>query len=400
MSNVQDFKDKVLALQPLNLLDYIEAIPEFKVLHESMQSPPFHCEGSVLVHSDMAAKIVLQLMEEEHITKQEDKVALYLATILHDIGKPPTAEFNEKKNRITAHGHEREGVWLAKEFLFKYFSEFNYPMRYQIINLIRWHMAPRDMMNQGTTINKLKMLSLSVNTKLLYLLSQADTLGRTGNEYKSGMFALELYKQACQDSGCWKKQYRPPLTTHLDNASYSLARWNILMNGASESDRTYDLAKDLMHPIAPNFQILLLIGAPASGKTTVRNQLEKQYPQAKIISMDDRRKELCGDINDQSKNNEIFGWQEKEVRKAMKARLSVVVDCTNPTFKLRKILLRIAREYGALVSAIYWDLPLKTLLERNANREKRVPDTVVERFYKALEYPHPVEFDQLTIIDK
>ena len=173
------------------------------------------------------------------------------------------------------------------------------------------------------------------------------------------------------------------------------------MEDATESDETYDAAKDIMHPIKPNFQILLLIGAPAfSGKTTVRNQLEKRYPQAKIVSMDDRRKEICGDINDQSKNNEIFGWQEKEVRKAMKARQSVIVDCTNPTFKLRKMLLRIAREYGALVSAIYWDLPLKTLLERNANREKRVPDEVVKRFYKALEYPHPLEFDQLTIIDK
>ena len=99
----------------------------------------------------------------------------------------------------------------------------------------------------------------------------------------------------------------------------------------------------------------------------------------------------------QSKNVEIFGWQEREVRKAMKARQSVILDATNPTFKLRKTLLRIAREYGALVSAIYWDIPLKTLLERNANRDKRVPDNVVEKFYKALEYPHPLEFDQLTI---
>ena len=397
--SVQDFHDKVLTLQPFNLLDYVEDIPEFKILNDAAQSPPFHCEGSVLVHSNMAAQIVLRLMEEEHITKQEDKVALYLATILHDIGKPPTAEVSKKHGRITAHGHEHVGVPLANEFLKKYFPEFQYKQREQILRLIEHHMEPRDWMNQGTTINKMKMLSLAVNTKLLYLLSQADTLGRKADEFKSGMFALELFKQGCQDLGIWKKPYRVPLATHLDNASYSLARWNILMGDAPEDETTYKEAIDIMHPVAPNFQLMLMVGAPASGKDYYTKQLVNQYPNVKVICMDERRKELTGNINDQSRNNEVFEWQEKELRKAMKNRENTIINATNSTRKLRRTLWRIGREYGALCSVIYFDLKLETLLERNANREKRVPDEVVKRFYNAQQSIHPIEADLIQIID-
>ena len=396
--SVQDFKDKVLTLQPINLLDYIDSIPEFKVLNDSAQSPPFHCEGSVLVHSNLAAQIVLRLMEEEHITKQEDKVVLYLSTILHDIGKPPTAEVSKKHGRITAHGHEFAGVPLANEFLKKYFPEFQYKQREQILRLIEHHMEPRDWMNQGTTVNKMKMLSLVVNTKLLYLLSQADTLGRKADEFKSGMFALEMFRQNAEDMGIFGRQYRVPLATHLDNASYSLARWNILINDASESDETYEAAKDIMHPIAPNFQLLLMVGAPGSGKDLWTNKLIEKNSNIKVICMDDRRKELTGNINDQSQNNEVFGWQEKELRKAMKERKTTIINATNSTRKLRRTLWRIGREYGALCSAVYFDLKLETLLERNANREKRVPDDVVKRFYNMQQSIHPIEADMIRVV--
>jgi putative nucleotidyltransferase with HDIG domain len=398
MSSIQDFHDRVIALQPVDLLHYVEDIPEFKLMADCQQSPPHHLEGDVLVHSNMAAGIVLQLMEAEHVEDLEDQIVLYLATILHDIGKPTTSMFNEKKNKITAYGHDDAGVPLANEFLKKYFPEFLYRGRERILRLIENHMHPRRWIQEGTTVNKMKMLSLATNTKLLYLLSQADTLGRKAADMKSGMMSLELFKQECQDMGIWKKQYRVPLATHLDNASYSLARWNILMEDAPESQDTYDEAREMMGKPIPPFQLMLMVGAPGSGKTTIREQLQKQYPTLKVLSMDDRRKEICGDVHDQSKNGQIFGWQERELRKAMKERQTVLVDATNPTRKLRKTLWRIARENGALCSAIYFDLKLETLLARNAAREKRVPDDVVKRFYNAQQFIHPVEADMIRIV--
>lgn len=398
---IKEFHDKVVNLQSVNLLDYVDAIPEFKVMHECVQKDNHHAEGSVLVHENMAASIVLRLLDVYDI-KQEDGILVYLATILHDIGKPPTKGWHEKKNKVTFYGHDDAGVRLASEFVRKYFPEFSYAQRERITRLIEWHMQPRAWMQDKTgSVTKLKMLSLATNTKLLYTLSQADTLGRIASDYGTGMFLLELFKQNCEDIGLWNRFYRVPLATHLNKAAYSLARWNILINHADEDYNTYEEATKLMvQPPKPNFQLLLLIGAPGSGKTTVREKLVAQYPDLKVISMDERRKELTGDANDQSRNDEVFRWQQHQLNKAMGDRQNTVVDATNATRKLRKTLWDTGRKDGALCSAIYFDIPLATLLERNAQREKRVPDDVVKRFYDALQDVMPWECDQLTIIDR
>ena len=84
----------------------------------------------------------------------------------------------------------------------------------------------------------------------------------------------------------------------------------------------------------------------------------------------------------------------------MEARQNTIVDATNSSRKLRKILWAIGREHGALCSAVYFDLPLATLLERNAKREKRVPDNVVKRFYNTMQSVCPWEADLVQVIDK
>lgn len=395
-----EFHDRIVSLQPIDLTLYVEAVPELKLLQACEQSAPHHCEGNVLTHANMAAAVILQLMEAEDVHPR-DKVILYLGTILHDIGKPSTSVFNEKKNRITAYGHDDAGVPIANEFLRKYFPELVYAQREKITRLIEYHMKPRLWMKDGTTVVKLKQLSLAVNTKLLYLLSQADTLGRTAADFKNGMIALEMFKQNCEDLGIWDRPYRVPLAIHLNDSSYSLARYNILFNGATEDKKTYDEAARIMiQPPKKNFQLMLLVGAPGSGKSTVREQLLKQYPDLKVISMDDRRKELTGDTNNQSKNPEVFKWHLRELSKVMEARQNTLIDGTNSTRKLRKMLWDIARRNGALCSAIYFDLPLSTLLARNASREKKVPDDVVLRFYKTLQSVTAFEADLIQIIDK
>ncbi len=399
--SVQEFHDAVVNLQPVDLIPLRLDIPELETLHCCEQSVDHHAEGNVLIHLNMAGAIVLQLMEAENLV-QADKPLVYLATLIHDIGKPKTFAVSPKHGRITAYGHDEAGVPLANEFMRKYFPEFTYKQREVVNRLIEYHMRPREWMKtMQVSINKMKMLSLAVNTKNLYVLSQADTLGRIATDMTKSMFLLELWKQNCEDIGIWNKPYRVPLATNLDNASYSLARWNILMNHAAEEYDTYEEAEEIMiQPPKKNFQLMLLIGAPGSGKSTVREQLIARYPDLKVISMDERRKELTGDANDQSRNREVFAWQQRELEKAMEARQSTIVDATNTSRKLRKMLWEAGRRNGALCSAIYFDIPLATLHERNKSREKRVPDDVVERFYYTMQSVLPYEADLVQVIDK
>jgi len=399
--SIQAFHDAVVNLQPVDLIPLRSEIPEFETLHCCEQSVEHHAEGNVLIHLNMAGRIVLQLMEAENLL-EADKPLVYLATLIHDIGKPKTFAISPKHGRITAYGHDEAGVPLANEFMRKYFPEFTYKQRETVNRLIEYHMRPREWMKtMQVSINKLKILSLAVNTKNLYVLSQADTLGRTASDMNRSMFLLELFKQNCEDIGIWNKPYRVPLATNLDNASYSLARWNILMCHQPEEQDTYEEAQKIMNQIPKkNFQLMLLIGAPGSGKSTVREQLLARYPGIKVISMDDRRKELTGDANDQTRNREVFSWQQRELEKAMENRENTIIDATNTSRKLRKMLWDVARRNGALCSAIYFDIPLATLHERNKSREKRVPDDVVERFYYTMQSVLPYEADLIQIIDK
>lgn len=393
---IQQFHDAIVFLQPINLLEYQEVIPELTTLKQCNQSPLHHAEGDVLIHAQMALEQILPLLDQ--VEDPKDKVALYIATILHDLGKPATYGINKKGN-ITAYGHDKAGVPLANDFLFKYFPELDYPTKNKILSLIEWHMRPREMMKQGTTDKKLKILSLCVNTKLLYLLSMADTLGRKADNM-DGCELLEKFKRECERLDIWDKPYNIPGSDALSNHAYSIARWNILMNGKPETTETLDQAVKLASKL-PKFQLLILCGVPGSGKTTYRENLLKQFPGTKVCSLDDKRQELLGDVNDQSANSEMYRICCQELRAAMQKRQSTIWDATAASKAHRKNIIDIARKHGALVGCIYFDLPLQTILERNANREKKVPESVVtEYYYKRMERIESYECDKVTIINK
>lgn len=395
-NDIQLFHDSILNLKSINLSNFIEVIPEFKSLNQCNQSPLHHAEGSVLIHSQMALDQMLLLLKQ--VNDSNDKIALYLSVILHDIGKPATYGINKKGN-ITAYGHDKVGVPLAKDFLFKYFPELDYKTKNTILSLIEWHMRPRIMMKDGTKDKKLNILSLCVNTKLLYLLSMADTLGRKAEDM-SGCELLEKFKAECERLNIWGRPYVIPKSEKLSNHAYVLARWNILMNGRPETQETLDQAVQLASHL-PKFQLLILCGPPGSGKTTYRENLLKQFPDTKVVSMDDKRQELLGDINDQSANTAMFQICCQELRTTMQKRQSAIWDATSASKAHRKVIIDIARKHGALVGCVYFDLPLKTLLERNANREKKVPESVVtEYYYKRMERIESFEVDKVTIVSQ
>ena len=73
-------------------------------------------------------------------------------------------------------------------------------------------------------------------------------------------------------------------------------------------------------------EFVMLVGLPASGKSTVANEyMGKGYL---IFSSDAIRKELFGDENDQTDNNLVFNTLHNRIRTAMKDGFSVVYDAT------------------------------------------------------------------------
>jgi poly(A) polymerase len=78
-------------------------LPEVDAMRGVAQPPEYHPEGDVYVHT---------LLALDHLPG-EPSFALALATLLHDVGKPPTYE--EAEDRIRFHGHADLGARMARQ---------------------------------------------------------------------------------------------------------------------------------------------------------------------------------------------------------------------------------------------------------------------------------------------
>lgn len=392
MKTIQEFHDLIINLQPIDLNEFKEIVGELLPLTDCHQDPQWHGEDDVLSHTNLVMKETLGQMD--NLRPGFPRIALYLAALLHDIGKPDTAKV-KKNGQNSFHGHEKAGVWRAKEFLKKYFPEYNFRQRDLILNLVEYHGHPKRMTENHSHDDKFKQLSLEVPTHLVYNLEIADFKGRIAQDIPKSLIILDEFKKHCEDLDIYGKGYQIPNSKHLTNLQYSIFRWNILMHHKKEDDqREIDRIIKLTNRQNP-LDLILLVGVPGSGKTTYRNTITDK----KIISMDDERLRLCGDVNDMSRNQEVFDNCFRELNKSLKAGESVLVDATNRTKKVRKVLIDAARQSGASVHIIYWDLTISTLLERNAGRDKKVPEEIVWKFYKEIETPACYEYDRLTVFD-
>ena len=392
MNSVNEFKNLIIDCQPIDLRNFKEIINELLPLETCYQDPIWHGENDVLSHTNLVMKETLGQME--NLRPGFPRIALYLAALLHDIGKPDTAQ--PKKNGFNSfHGHEKAGVWRAKEFLKKYFSEYNFRQRDLILHLVEYHGHPKRMTEDGSDDNRFKRFSLEVPSHLVYNLEIADFKGRIANDIPKSLVILEQFKKRCEDLNIYGKGYQIPNSKDLTNLQYSILRWNILMHHEDETDQQ-EIDRIIKLTDKPNpLELTLLVGAPASGKSTFRQTITDR----KIICMDDERQRLCGTPNDMSRNPEVFNNCFKELQKTLKAGENIVWDATSWARKARKPIIDAARQNGASVHIIYWDLTIATLLERNAGRDKKVPDEIVWKFYKELETPAAYEPDRLTVFD-
>lgn len=90
--------------------------------------------------------------------------------------------------------------------------------------------------------------------------------------------------------------------------------------------------------------------------------------------------------------------QVRELRAALSAGRSVVVDNTNLTRDVRAPILAIAREFGARCRAVVMDTSLETARARNAERTgpTRVPEGILFEMVRRWEPPTAEEgFDEV-----
>ena len=111
-------------------------------------------------------------------------------------------------------------------------------------------------------------------------------------------------------------------------------------------------------------KLFMLIGLPASGKTTCGKRLA-EVEDALIVSSDEIRKELLGDVNDQTKNEQVFKEVENRIINGLKER-NVIYDATNINYKRRMAFLQKIKNAEKIAFLIA--TPYEECIERNNTR--------------------------------
>jgi predicted kinase len=134
-------------------------------------------------------------------------------------------------------------------------------------------------------------------------------------------------------------------------------------------------------------RLVLLVGIPGCGKTTLSKQLiERGYLR---LNADDIRNELLGaeiDTRNPQDNERVFGEFFRRLEKALSEQQDIVVDNTNINAKHRGPILQRAIKSGYQDIQLWiMDVPLEICLERNRSRPRSVPDDIVRNYYNTLQ---------------
>ena len=145
----------------------------------------------------------------------------------------------------------------------------------------------------------------------------------------------------------------------------------------------------------------LMVGLAGSGKSTIAKEIEyairmsspkyDEYGRADkvvVISSDDIRAEILGDVNDQTQNDKVFSHIHKLIKQAVREYNHIIVDATNLTIKNRRALLNCLddkKDYHKIAYIV--NTPIEKCKENNSKRDRKVPEYVIDNQAKKFEIP-------------
>lgn len=131
---------------------------------------------------------------------------------------------------------------------------------------------------------------------------------------------------------------------------------------------------------------IMMVGLPASGKSYKAQELAKEY-NTTIFSSDALRAEWYGDESVQGDNTRLFNELHRRIKDCLKDGKSAIYDATNINYKKRMAFLAELKNISCEKICVLMATPYEECLKRNAERERKVPEYVIERMYKQFDVP-------------
>lgn len=131
----------------------------------------------------------------------------------------------------------------------------------------------------------------------------------------------------------------------------------------------------------------MMVGLPASGKSTEAKCLAKNY-NANIHSSDAIREELSGDVNNQDINDLVFKTLHSRIKEDLRNGKSCIYDACNISYKRRMAFLQELKNIPCEKICVLISTPYEECLKHNVNRGRQVPEEAIKRMYKNFDPPY------------
>lgn len=345
-------------------------------LRQTPQSPVYHAEGDVLVHTLMVCDALKGLPEYKELNPLHQHI-VYVAALLHDIGKIHTTRFVDG-DWHTPH-HAPTGSNMVREMLWREYglcgNKELIEIREAICLLIRYHSYPPvaiERENPQLRLHRMAANGLLVpdfSIRLLCLLCKADMLGRKCDDQQEVLDKIVLCEELAKEEGCCEGCY--PFTSAQTQRAFLAGRdvW--------KNQELYDECWG---------EVVLMSGLPGTGKDT---WIKQNVPDLPMISLDDIRR--ANKISPTEAQGKVANIAREQAKEYLRQHQPFVWNATNITVQMRESLVSLFETYHAQVSIVYLETDWQTLLERNRFREDAVPQPVIEEMMGKMTLPEASE---------
>lgn len=343
-------------------------------MSKCQQDAEWHAEGDVWTHTKLVVSQLPKLAEWPRLAESEKRILIF-AALFHDSGKPATSAIDPSTGRIHSPKHAIHGEHLARSVLRE--LECDIAEREEIARLVRFHGRPAFLLEKPNAAQEVISLSWLVNHKLLYLLALADTRGRDTDSTTRLEENLHLWKMIAEENGCFDSPY----SFANDHARFLFYRQQL-------SDLHYVPHEDF------RCTVTIMSGLPGSGKDTWLKQAGGDFP---VVSLDDLREQLG--VEPTENQGTVIQAAKEKCRELLRARTSFAFSATNLIRQTRTRWIDLFAQYGARIKITYVEPPFATLLDRNRQRDRSVPENIIRELAARIEPPTWTECHELVFVE-
>ena len=335
----------------------------FTMMDRTPQNPEHHGEGNVGIHTRAVCEQLVRL-SEYHTLPDRDKQILFVAALLHDIGKIKCTK-TEDGIIISPH-HASVGAIKAREWLWRDLglcgSKETQGFRESVCNLIRYHSFPPHAVSRENGERSFQKIASNgeladgFSVRKLCLLEKADVLGRISGNNDEWLENIEYCLMLAEDFECADAPFSFP--SDFTKRAYFKGKT--------------DWKKACLYDDSWG-EVILMSGLPGTGKDT---WIRENLPNMPMVSLDEWRVRLG--ISPVGNQGAVVAAAKEQAREYLRKKQPFVWNATNLTAQLRSAQIDLFEDYGACVRTIFLETEWDEQLRRNEEREACVPQSAIE----------------------